>query len=104
MPTNIQLSGINRVMRTEPDKNNVSGRSVVYLPPDHGADLPFPRKPGIDHLVLHKLTRDTRFEQWVIPAGTEVKLITTTNFGVVMLKPGTKDITGYKMHRVIFNY
>ena len=66
--------------------------------------LPFPRFAGTKHAKDFVLPEDCWFEQWDIPAGTTVKLVTSQNFGIVVLPAGTKDKTGYVMHRHIFRW
>jgi hypothetical protein len=50
------------------------------------------------------LTENTYAEQWIIPAGTVVRLKQTTNFGWMILPLGCKDTTGRIIPRRIFQY
>lgn len=43
-------------------------------------------------------------EQWIVPKGTVVQLVTTTNFGYVVVPEGTKDQRGFVMPRRMFRY
>jgi hypothetical protein len=66
--------------------------------------LPFPRFIGIHHNKKITLHQDLHLEQWIIPAGTKVIIWQTQNFGWCLLPEGTKDKTGYIIHRRLFKY
>ncbi len=70
----------------------------------HISTLPFlaPRKKVVSKEFI--LPEVCHLEQWTIPAGVKIKLITTRDMGIVVLPEGTRDITGYKMHKRFFQY
>lgn len=67
-------------------------------------DIPFPpwrKKLGFKSYQPH----ETLFlEQWQIPAGTDLKITTTRDHGIVVLPEGTKDVRGFVIPRRIFRY
>lgn len=71
---------------------------------DSIADLPFPKRQGQAHAISYTLPRDLFLLQWIVPAGTVVKLTTTRNFGHVILPQGTLDKRGFQIPRRIFSY
>lgn len=47
--------------------------------------LPFPRYKGLKHNKLYKTTETLFLEQWQIPKGITVRLVTGQDFGYVIL-------------------
>jgi hypothetical protein len=45
-----------------------------------------------------------RLESWVLPAGVKIKMMQTSDFGLVLIKPGTKTVHGMKIPRRFFSY
>jgi hypothetical protein len=66
--------------------------------------LPFPRHTGLKHIRLFVLTEDLFLEQWIIPAGVEVKLALSRDFGYCFIPYGTQDKRGFEIPRGIFRY
>ena len=66
--------------------------------------LPFPKKRGTDNIAEHLLHDDLCLEQWVVPAGTVVKLVTTRNFGIVILPQGAADKHDFVIPKRLFRY
>jgi hypothetical protein len=65
--------------------------------------LPYP-KEGFNNADEHLLHDDLCLEQWVVPAGTVVKLVTTRNFGIVILPQRTVDKRGFVIPRQLFKW
>lgn len=63
-------------------------------------ELSFPKKGH----VSHQLNDDLVAEQWIVPAGVVVKLVTAKNFGVVVLPWGTVDKRGFVIPRQLFRW
>jgi hypothetical protein len=64
-------------------------------------NLPFPpRWKSKSYTLPDRLC----LEQWLIPAGTEVKLFTTDNWGLVVLPPGTCDAQGHIIPKRLFRW
>ena len=61
-------------------------------------DLPFSENRDVT------LTENLYVEQWIIPSGTVVKVIETSNFGVLLLPENCKDVRGYSIPNRIFKY
>jgi len=66
--------------------------------------LPWPKHIGLKHTKTIKLIEDCFVEQWIVPRGTEVKLLNTTNFGFVVLPHNTQDARGFTIPRRFFSY
>lgn len=69
--------------------------------------LPFPKlKSGkfITDIVEHVLSTDLYLEQWIVPAGTRVRLQTTADFGIVVLDKNCQDKRGFEIPRRLFKY
>lgn len=67
--------------------------------------LPFPRyKRGTLSPKHYILPEDLFVEQWQVPAGTDVLLFTSQNFGNVLLPSDTKDVRGFTIPRRLFRY
>lgn len=66
--------------------------------------LPYPRHKGIKHAKTYTLTETLVVEQWEVPAGTQVKLATSQNFGICVLPENCKDRRGFTIPRRIFRY
>lgn len=65
-------------------------------------NLPYPRKKGIKNKKTFVPTFDLHISQWIIPAGTELFLITGDDHGFVILSSGCKDKRGIVNPRRIF--
>lgn len=68
------------------------------------SDLPFPQHVGIKHIKAFVLPWNLSVEQWTIPAGTTVKIWTSTNFGYVLLPKECKELRGFTMERQLFRW
>lgn len=68
-------------------------------------NLPFPRKAGFKHATTYclqeklLLSNEDSFNTYVVEAGTEVKLITSTNFGLVVLPKNKPASNGQRLFR-----
>jgi len=65
--------------------------------------LPFPKSCNWS-FVEYTLTEDLYIEQWIVPAGTKVKLRTGRNFGWLLLAANQEDIRGFTIPRHLFKY
>ena len=68
--------------------------------------LPFKRRGQQNWRKAFDYTLPTKLvlEQWIVAAGTTVKLLTTGNFGFVCLPPGCMDCRGFEIPQRIFKY
>lgn len=66
--------------------------------------LPFPKHVGMKHIKEHKLLEDLWLEQWTIPAGSVIKLVSSINFGLVILPVDCQDKRGFTIPRRLFRY
>jgi len=67
-------------------------------------ELPFPEKVGLDNAISYTLPLDLYVDKYIIPEGTTIKLVTTENFGFIVLKYQTPDIDGRPIPRQLFRY
>jgi hypothetical protein len=75
------------------------GITDMFPPVSHG------RKRKIDRRVHERvLSEDLLLDQWIVPKGTTVRTTESTNFGYVILPPGTEDKRGFRIPRRIFRY
>lgn len=66
--------------------------------------LPFPRHSGMKHIKEYILLEDLFLEQWTVPAKTTIKLVTSTNFGLVVLPVDCQDKRGFTIPQRLFRY
>jgi hypothetical protein len=67
--------------------------------------LPFPKYvKGKLKRINYKLHDDCIIEQWIVPKGVEIVLITSTDFGTVILPAGTQDKRNFTIPRRIFRW
>lgn len=68
------------------------------------ANLPYPKKAGIQWAEKHVLLAELVVEQWIVPKGTIILLWTSTDFGNVLLPISTKDSRGFVIPNRWFRY
>jgi hypothetical protein len=66
--------------------------------------IPMPHRIGLQHIRPFELPTDLILEQWIIPAGTTVKVFQTANFGWISLPQDCKDKRGFVIPRRLFRY
>jgi hypothetical protein len=62
--------------------------------------LPYPKRGDAEKYVLKG---DLLVEEWIVPAGTEVTLDQTRNFGWIFLPEGCRDKRGFLILKKIFS-
>lgn len=64
--------------------------------------LPYPKQSGLKHIKEYTLPQNFYVGQWIVPAGTVVKLVSTKDHGVLALPPQCQDGRGFTIPQRLF--